>query len=44
MLYLFLSAAVILLGAFALWIPGRLIAWASSGLVLLILAIDTDEE
>jgi hypothetical protein len=44
MIYLFLLAAMILLGAFALWIPGRIIAWTSSALVLLILAIDTDEE
>ena len=44
MLYLFLLASVILLGALALWIPGRIIAWASSALVLFILAIDTDEE
>lgn len=44
MIYLFILAAVVLLGAFCIWIPGRLVAWASSALVLLILAMDTDEE
>lgn len=44
MIYLATIAAVVLLGALALWIPGRIIAWASSALVLLILAIDTDDD